>query len=215
MSFNMDTSSTLDTETFALAVAEEMAIIEANKAELIAHSKREAAVKANEAAAMANAEADEAERIARVKRDEANSVTAALFASKTMVEAGLTGITVDDDDDVTTTSNVDAGRTHASKAARRAEKKATMKVHHREMRLARKAHAEWIVASELQRRRDYEMQEATRRAEVNMRVQVEVELERRGLRGSGGSGGSGGSTSGKGGGGTNAGVVACFLAGCH
>lgn len=215
MSLNTDDSLILDTETFAIAVAEAIAVIEADKAELFARSKREAATAiANAAAisiAIANTEADEAEKVAREKREAANAAATALYASKTMVESGFTEITVDVDEPTTVDASTAAGRTHASKAARKAERKAAMKAHYR-------SHKQHVKDSEIlqqhieeQRHRDYEIQQRAIQAELQMRVAVEIELRTRGYGGSGaGRGGGGG---GGGGGGTNAGVVACFMAG--
>jgi hypothetical protein len=210
MSFNTVDNLILDTETFATAVAEEMAVIEADKAELIARSKREAAIAvATETAAtvaIANAEADEAERLAHVKREAVNAASAALFASKIMVESGFTGITVDDDEHTTVDARTAAGRTHESKAARKAERKATMKARYCSNKRAAKTAVilleKEIAEIEAQRWRDWVIQARAREEEVQMRASVETEL-RRGLGGG----------RGRGGGGTNAGVVACFMAG--
>ena len=225
MSFNSVNSLILDTETFASAVAEEMAGIEADKAELFARSKREAAnavAKAAEEAAIAaaiaiasaNAEADQAEKIAHEKREAVNAITAALFASETMVESGFTGITVDDEEPTRVDARTAAGRTHASRAARKEERKAEMKA--RYINRARSAKNYKILQERIQRQeyeersREIGRQERARQAEIEMRVAVEIELRNRGFSGGGGGGRGGG---GRGGGGTNAGVVACFMAG--
>jgi len=227
MSFNSVNSLILDTETFAIAVAEEMAGIEADKAELFARSKREAALAvatetaatvaaaiaaAASAVAIANAEADEAEKIAHEKREAANAAASALFASETMVESGFTGITVDDEEPTRVDARTAAGRTHASRAARKEERKAAMKV--RYVKRARAAKNSKILQERIREQRDEEMRRAyaiqarARQAEIEMRVAVEIELRHRGFSGGGGGGGGG-----RGGGGTNAGVVACFMAG--
>lgn len=180
MSYNPDNTVILDTETFAIAVAEAMAIAEADKADLIARSKREAV-------AIANAEADEAEKIAHLKREAANAATAALYASKTMLESGLAEITVDDEEPTTVISaNIAAGRTHASRAARKAERKAERKGRYwnrgQAAKVIKKARENAELARETERFRDYLIQATAREAEIQMRVSVEIELRNRGFR---------------------------------
>ena len=193
MSFNTVDNLILDTETFAIAVAEAMAIAEADKADLIACSKREAitaltdvAAVAAKAIANANAEADEAEKIAHLKREAANAATTALYASKTMVESGLTEITVDDEEPTIVAASIAAGRTHASRAARKAERKVAMKARYWNCAQAtksdKKAREKAELAREEQRFRDYLIQATAREAEIQMRVSVEIELRNRGFR---------------------------------
>ena len=187
MSYNPDNTVILDTETFAIAVAEAIAIAEADKADLILRSKREAIVAAAKAVAIANAEADEAENIAHLKREAANAATAALYASKTMVESGLAEITVDDEEPTTVISaNIAAGRTHASRAARKAERKAERKGRYwnrgQAAKAIKKAREKEEVARETERFRDYLIQATAREAEIQMRVSVEIELRNRGFR---------------------------------
>jgi hypothetical protein len=197
MSYNPDNTVILDTETFAIAVAEAMAIAEADKADLIARSKREAATAITDAAAVeakakaiaianANAEADEAEKIAHLKREAANAATTALYASKTMVESGLTEITVDDEEPTIVAASIAAGRTHASRAARKAERKAAMKARYwnrpQAVKANKKAREKAELAREEQRFRDYLIQATAREAEIQMRVSVEIELRNRGFR---------------------------------